>query len=509
MQKSAQSFATVPSATALSRADLGDVQAIIRSGFGKLAGCCYLLLRINESSAARTWLRGQHPTTVAELEGGYLSEIIQIAVTAAGLRALGCAAEVIDGFSTEFVAGMAADPSRSTRLGDIAANAPQNWQWGTGEREPHLLVMLFAEAAQIDAFAQRVMSGIAAAGMALITRLDTSDMGDKEPFGFKDGISQPAPDWHGTYKPDSAADMAYRNITVLGETLLGYRNEYGLFTERPLLEGTIAGSQLLPAAIDQPDRRDLGRNGSYLVFRQLDQDVRGFWRWMHHAAGPEAAEVLAEAMVGRRMSGEPLPGLGSADIAGIAEEDRASNGFDFMQDSEGYGCPVAAHIRRANPRTGDFPAGRQNLLLKLLTILGLIGTAEADTIASSRFHRLIRRGREYGRPLAPRDAVLPDAPDPQSGLHFICLNANISRQFEFVQGAWLNNAKFAGLGDQADPLLGNREPFPEGHPTDRFRRPSAEGSCRLFQGMPQFIHVRGGAYFFLPGLRALSWIARD
>ncbi|HVI87706.1 MAG TPA: hypothetical protein VM659_05355 [Dongiaceae bacterium] len=508
MQRRKNSVAAAPSAKALSREDLKDVQAIVRSGFGKLTGGCYLLLRIAEPRAARAWLRSQHPVTIADMESSYLSEIIQIAVTAAGLRALGCAAEVVEGFSPEFVAGMASDPSRSTRLGDIAANAPQHWLWGMGEREPHLLVMLFAEALRIEAVCQRILAETAAAGLLLLARLDTSDMGEKEPFGFTDGISQPAPDWHGALASGPGENMAYRNIMALGEVLLGYRNEYDLFTERPLLAGTVAGNQMLPAAIDQPDCRDLGRNGSYLVFRQLDQDVRGFWRWMHQAAGTAAAD-LAEAMVGRRMSGDPLPGLGIADIPGIEEKERARNGFDFMQDKDGYGCPVAAHIRRANPRTGDFPEGRRGLIVKVLTILGLIGTAEADTIASSRFHRLIRRGREYGRWLAPSDAVLPDAPDPQSGLHFICLNANIARQFEFVQGAWLNNAKFAGLSDEADPLLGNRQPFPADHPTDRFRRPSADGPCRVLHGMPQFIHVRGGAYFFLPGLRALSWLARD
>lgn len=509
MEKPAGSLTAMPPADALSDDDLRDVQAIIRSGFGKLAGCCYLLLRITDPRAARAWLRSQHPATMADLESGYLSEITQLALSGAGLRALGCAPEVVDSFSAEFAAGMAADPSRSARLGDIAANTPQNWRWGTGEREPHLLVMLFAEAGRIDAFAERVQTEIVSSGMALVTRLDTSDMGDREPFGFMDGISQPAPDWQGAHQSTASENMAYRNVMALGEILLGYRNEYGLFTERPLLDGAAAGSGMLPAAIDQPERRDLGRNGSYLVFRQLDQDVRGFWRWMHQSAGAADAEALAEAMVGRRRSGYPLPGLGSADIPGIEDEERAHNGFDFMQDRAGYGCPVAAHIRRANPRTGDFPDGRQGLIRKLLAILGLIGTAEADTIASARFHRLMRRGREYGRWLAPADATLPDAPDPQSGLHFICLNANIARQFEFVQGAWLNNARFAGLGDEADPLLGNRQPFPAGHPTDRFRQPSAEGPCLIRQGMPQFVQVRGGAYFFLPGLRALQWLARD
>jgi deferrochelatase/peroxidase EfeB len=509
MQKPAHSFSMTPSADALSGEDVRDVQAIIWSGFGKLTGCCYLLLRVADQRSARAWLRSQHPTTIADIEGGYPGEIMQIAVTAAGLRALGSPATVIDGFSPEFVSGMAADPSRSGRLGDIAGNAPRHWLWGAGDREPHLLVMLFTKAEKTEAACQRILPEIDAAGLSLLARLETSDMGNKEPFGFLDGVSQPSPDWHGALASTSSDNMAYRNTMALGEVLLGYRNEYGLFTERPVLDGKADGNQSLPIAIDQPEGRDLGRNGSYLVFRQLDQDVRGFWRWMQQAGGADGAADLAEAMVGRRMSGEPLAGPGNTDIPGIEEEDRARNGFDFLQDKEGYGCPIAAHIRRANPRTGDFPEGHQSFIVKLLTILGLIGTAEADAVASARFHRLIRRGREYGRDLKPADAVLPDAPDPQSGLHFICLNANIARQFEFVQGAWLNNAKFAGLSDEADPLLGNRQPFPAGHATDRFRRPRADGTCPTFRSMPQFIHLRGGAYFFLPGLRALQWLARD
>jgi deferrochelatase/peroxidase EfeB len=124
-----------------------------------------------------------------------------------------------------------------------------------------------------------------------------------------------------------------------------------------------------------------------------------------------------------------------------------------------------------------------------------------DAIASSRFHRILRRGREYGRTLPPEQAALPDAPPlplPETGLHFICLNANIARQFEFIQNAWLASAKFAGLTGEADPLLGNRESFPAEQPTDGFGR---------LRGLPRFITVRGGGYFFLPGLRALRFIA--
>jgi len=493
-------------------AEYGDIQAILRSGFGDLEGCSYLLLRVTEPAIARAWLRRQRPTSVADLEGGHLDQVLQIAFTAKGLRALGCDEAVLAGFSVEFLAGMADDPSRSARLGDIGSNAPQHWQWGAGESEPHIMVTVIAAANRIDVLTQHLATEIAAAGMQQISRLVTSDMKGREPFGFMDGISQPVLDWKGQYlaaaASDPAADMAFRNYMAWGEMLLGYRNEYGLFTERPLLDPTDS-TALLPVAADNPARRDLGRNGTYLVLRQLSQDVRGFWRWVHQVAGAGDAVQLAEAMVGRQRSGEPLAGIEISDVPGIDGAARPRNNFTYGRDRDGHHCPFGGHIRRANPRTGDFPGGRQGLIGKLIATLGLSGTAEDDTIASTRFHRLMRRGREYGRWLDPAEAALPEAPDPQSGLHFICLNANIARQFEFVQGAWLANAKFAGLSNESDPLLGNREPFPPGQRTDRFTRPSAEGPCRLMQPLPQFVQVRGGAYFFLPGLRALSWLTRD
>jgi deferrochelatase/peroxidase EfeB len=494
---------------AVSPTDLDDIQAIIRSGFGKLAGCSYLLLRVVDAKPARAWLRAQHVASIGDLTGGFLEHVVQIAVTSAGLRALGLKDDVISGFSAEFVTGMASDPSRSGRLGDIGENAPATWQWGVGAREPHLLLMLFTSQDRIDNLAQRIATEATAAGLSQIAVLTTSDMKGREPFGFVDGVSQPTLDWQGRHQSGTDADMDFKNIISIGEIVLGYRNEYALYTESPEIDASTGGSAALPVATDRPSYRDLGRNGSYLVFRQLDQDVRGFWRWVNQTTGSGNAATLAEAMVGRRMSGDPLIGIETQDVPGVDQAARPLNGFTFADDPSGRVCPVGAHIRRANPRTGDFPTGRQGLIGKLIAILGLSGTAEADTIASARFHRLTRRGREYGRWLDPADAAKPDAPDPQSGLHFICLNANIARQFEFVQGAWLASAKFAGLSGESDPLLGNRLPFPAGQPTDRFTQPTADGPCRVATALPQFIHVRGGAYFFLPGLRALAWLLRD
>jgi len=129
-------------------------------------------------------------------------------------------------------------------------------------------------------------------------------------------------------------------------------------------------------------------------------------------------------------------------------------------------------------------------------------------MSSVRFHRILRRGREYGPGLSPSDALVPAPPDdPERGLRFICLNANISRQFEFLQNAWLMNTKFSGLTGESDPLLGNRQPIPNCPATDGFTRQEDGGLRRHISGLPQFVTVRGGAYFFLPSLRALRYFA--
>ena len=85
--------------------------------------------------------------------------------------------------------------------------------------------------------------------------------------------------------------------------------------------------------------------------------------------------------------------------------------------------------------------------------------------------------------------------------------ANIARQFEFVQNAWSMSNRFAGTQDESDPLLGHRQPLMSGESTDQFRRQDARGPAQITSAMPQFVQVRGGGYYFMPGLRALRYIA--
>ena len=455
--------------------ELDDIQALVRTGFGSLRGAAYVLLRIRDAAAAREWLASILPAAVADLAGEPLTEALQIALTAPGLVTLGTDTT---GFAPEFRQGMA-EPSRARRLGDVGANAPEHWAWGHGDRQPHLLVMLFCEK---PVFAERLdaLHAATATGFELLAVLDTGDMAGREPFGFMDGVSQPSLDWQGVEEP-GATPSEYSNVMTAGEVLLGYPNEYGHVSDHAA---------------------DLGRNGSYLVMRRLDQDVHGFWRWV----GEHGGTPLAEAMVGRRLDGAPLGGLTARPIAG---ETDPRNAFTYDNDASGHICPHGGHIRRSNPRTADHPTAPSGWLQRLASTLGFRGSVQDDAIAATRFHRILRRGREFGDWLAPEDAARDDAPATNSGLNFICLQASIARQFEFVQGAWLMSAKFGGLSDEADPLLGNRLDHPPGSPTAAFTRQKAEQPAERFERVPQFVTVSGGAYFFLPGLRALRLIAKS
>jgi Dyp-type peroxidase family len=458
--------------------DLADIQGLVARGYSTLRAACYLMLEIVTPDAARTWL-GQLSTRVATGEAVPAETALNVALTSSGLQKLGLSAEILAAFSTEFLEGMIT-PFRSRILGDDGGSAPQYWAWG-GPQSPEveLLLLLFA---RDDASLSRLYAAeaeqLSAHGLRQTARLDTVDLGDKEHFGFHDGVSQPIiPGLSKTGTPD--------NTVKVGEFVLGYPNEYGLYTDRPLVSPQDDPQGRLPGDAAGSGNRDLGRNGSYLVFRQLSQDVAGFWAFMQQSAavlgGSDSAAPtrLAARMVGRWPSGAPLVLAPDQDASDLAD----ANDFGYFHtDALGLRCPLGAHVRRANPRDSlDPQPGSQ------------------QSVAVGKRHRLLRRGREYGP--APASSGDPPGQTVDRGLHFICLNANIARQFEFIQHTWVNNPKFHGLYDDADPLVASHR-----GPGARFTI-QADPVRKQITGLPQFVTVRGGAYFFLPGVRALRYLA--
>jgi deferrochelatase/peroxidase EfeB len=148
------------------------------------------------------------------------------------------------------------------------------------------------------------------------------------------------------------------------------------------------------------------------------------------------------------------------------------NDFVFADDATGYKTPPASHIRRANPR-------------------------DASVAGVVRLHRMIRRGTAYG-PELPEGVLEDDGVD--RGLMFAFVGAHPGRQFEFVQSEWINGGDFLGLGDVKDPIAGSHEG------TGAYSFPRRPIPKRL-RGLPRFVVTRGGEYCFMPGLRALRWLA--
>jgi deferrochelatase/peroxidase EfeB len=424
------------------------------------------------------------------------------------MTALGVPREIVASFSPEFVGGLGADASRARRLGDVGSSAPSRWRWGAGERTPDLLVMLFATAEAWPVTKAMATEAAWHQAFEAVAVLPASDLDRSEPFGFADGLSQPEVDWDQS-RVIRKDETEYTNLSALGEFVLGYQNEYGYFTERPLLAAATGID--LPSALDAPQKMDLGRHGTYFVLRELHQDVRGFWQYLRTQAGSSAeAHRLAEAMMGRTISGEPLALCGGRSIQGIARtpENGRLNHFLFTGDANGERCPLGAHIRRANPRNSDFGGPVGGPMSRLVHRLGLGAKGwRDDRVASTRFHRILRRGRKFGPNLGPEEALQPaPADEPERGLYFACVNANITRQFEFIQSAWLMSAGFEGLTGERDPVLGTRSGDGRMPPCDTFTIPAPGGASRRLYDLPEFVVVRGGGYFFLPGVRALRYL---
>jgi deferrochelatase/peroxidase EfeB len=490
--------------------EFADVQGLLRFGYKHHTEGAFALLRVRNRAAARAWLAAAPVGSAAR--GALSPTVLQIAFSAPGLHELGVPDAVTSAFAPEFLAGLGTDSNRARRLGDVGNNDPAHWQWG-GTSEPlmpHVLVMVYAMPGRLAERCKGLESNWAVA-FELLRWLPTTDMGGVEPFGFTDGVSQPEIDWSRELAAEDHDSLAYRNVSCLGEFLLGYPNEYGRYTARPLLEAVGAAATQLPRAEDAPARADLGRNGSYVVLRTLRQDAPGFWRFLDKQAGGDAAERqrIAEAMVGRRMDGHPLVPASTTPIQGVGPDAaaRARNGFTFDDDLAGLRCPVGAHIRRANPRNPDLPAGTRSLVSRAVRMLGFDSAVlHGDAVASVRFHRVLRRGREYGLRMTMNDALARPATPVETGLQFVCLCADLARQFEFVQGAWIASTKFAGLPHEGDPLMGNRLAAPDELDTARFTMPREGGTSRVIEGLPTFVEVVGGAYFFLPGVRALRYL---
>jgi Dyp-type peroxidase family len=461
--------------------ELDDIQGLVARGYGSLPEASFVLLEIADPSLARAWL-GALADRVTPGSVRPDQRALHVAIAAGGLAKLGLPAASLATFPLELVEGMTTEFRRRI-LGDVGDSAPEGWRWGGPTTRPvDVVLLLYARDQQaLAALYAELRAGFPAGGLAQVDLLDTATLTDREHFGFRDGISQP------TVEGLERSDVPDNTIKA-GELVLGYQNEYEKYTDRPTVPATADPRGLLPRHPDSGDLHDLGRNGTYLVIRQLSQDVRGFWRFVDGATrGPDGASdpaamtKLAAKMVGRWPNGAPITVSPDRDDPALSD----LNDFGYgKEDGAGLSCPIGAHVRRTHPRDSLDPDP---------------GTERSIEI--DKRHRLLRRGRTYG-PTVPPDERLLDADDDEPrGLHFVVLCANIVRQFEFVQHTWVNNPKFDGLYDDVDPLIGRRDAAGA-----TFTIPGTPVRERI-TGVPSFVTVRGGGYYFLPGLRGLRYLA--
>jgi Dyp-type peroxidase family len=456
-----------------------DVQGIVLTAYGDLLHSAYLLWRFrsDDLQRKRDWLSGivARLTPSQPEPSGKMQAAMNLALTASGLRQLGIDETTLNSFSFEFLEGMAPVrapgtpiPRRTNILGDLEASSPEFWNWGGWNektRDVHGLLMLFAEKDTLERLIEteiKAMQSVAdGAPIVLRGQLFPPDM--KEHFGFEDGFSQPKIEGRPKRPGDGKLKKEKPEIKVgnevkPGEFLLGYPNERR-------------------ACITNGQSRDIRRNGTYLVFRQLEQDVPAFHAFVAGVARKigETEDWVASRLIGRCKNGDPLV----AEMPNANDEDSKNNFLYYHQDRSGLGCPIGAHIRRANPRDS-------------------LGPDPETALRLSKMHRIIRRGRPYGERWEPNSADA-EGENAERGMLFIALNADIAGQFETIQHSWINNPHFNGLYSGTDPI----SHVPNGEGITIQSRPA---NIRIDRPKP-FVRVRGGAYFFLPGIRALRDIA--
>jgi Dyp-type peroxidase family len=440
--------------------DLPNIQGFVIRGY-RLPAAGYLFLRVDDAARARTLLDEVLPQVLTAARWSAKPESgINLAVSFPGLRTLGVPEASLNEFPEEFRAGMAA---RADFLGDTGDSAPSEWEECFRSGDAHVLVMVSAkDGAALEARDRRMREILDANGGLTVVghQAGAALPGGTEHFGYADGFAQPAIEGSEAEElPGQGAprgDGRWRPIKA-GEFILGYTDE----------------EDALPAA---PPPDELSRNGSYLVYRKLEQDVATFRRTLEAAAAhyPGGKELLAAKLVGRWRDGTPLDAAPDRSDRALAEDKLRNNAFDYAGDDDGMRCPVGAHVRRANPRLGIPFEGK------------LVNR-----------HRLIRRGIPYGDPL-PEGA---DDDGRERGVIFMCLQASLARQFEFVQSQWFNDGNVFRLGDDQDVIMGSHDRGGPAKMTVPGRSPFLLGP------LSRVVKVRGGEYFFTPGINGLRYLA--
>jgi Dyp-type peroxidase family len=480
--------------------DRRDLQGIVASGYQHYHHARYIFLSIVDSGGARTWLNRivGNVTTAERFERAAMAAKtthLNLAFTSAGLKAIGLPDAALEQFPYAFVGGMDR-PEAAQILGDTGHSAREEWQFGNSAakktRPLHLMLLLFARTAgQLAILEDNLL--MKPSPFEVIASIDSYSPDRNEPFGFRDGLSQPS-----VMSLTNSVPERIDEVVRPGEFVLGYENEHGTIARAPSVASALDPQNILPPDSDNPTtHKAFGLNGSFLVARKLAQDVEGFWRFAANesarpggAPDPERRELLAAKMMGRWRSGAPLLLAKDRDVPAFAEAPLANDFLYGRIDPDGLRCPIGSHIRRAYPRDG----------LKLRTPPPLLPPTTAKLLQLTKTHRIIRRGRKYREVMHDATAIDQSVPKYEDGILFIALNTDLQRQFEFIQETWLDNPAFQGLDNDKDPVSGDNDGGSD------FTIQALPCDQRI-KGLQRFVKVKGGGYFFLPGIRALQFLA--
>ena len=431
-----------------------------------------------------------------------------VAFTASGLGKLGIPGPQdglgLAGFLAPFYQGMS---SRERILRDGGPSAPKHWSWsdspwtGAAERSGSVDAVLLAYGMSPSACRQAIQDQVLGFGLDLQKSITSParpvmEGGLRaEPFGFADGISNPS------MKGLRGSRGIDRDQVESGEILLGYPHNRPGKAPTCAIPADLDPLDILPAMIgDSPVEtateytrypafglesgaaadHDFGRNGTFLVVRQLEQDVAGFLDYTTQAAAGLSAHSgvtrvsphwVASRMIGRWRNGAPVVLYPDSE----PKRPDPTNDFGYADiDPRGFACPLGSHVRRSNPRD-SLIADHPN---------------SANHVSS---HRILRRGRAY----------LEEGPqegEKKEGLIFLAACADLERQFEFVQQTWIGDPSFHGLTGESDPAVDS-----DGRLQD-LSLPDGR-TVRRLKGIPDFVTVRGGGYFFMPSRSALHYLA--
>jgi deferrochelatase/peroxidase EfeB len=413
----------------------------------------YEFLTFQSPASGRAWLMGLiDKVGTAKAVGSNMADSrwVTIGFTSNGLKAIGVDEASLATFPGEFRQGMAA---RAEILGTTGANHPDHWVGGLASPDLHAIAILFArDVTERERCRNEHKHYLArCGGVELLSFLDLEALPPfdyaHEHFGYRDRLSQPVIEGTGA-EPTPGSGPPIKP----GEFFLGYSDEDG-------------------PATGMPEPEILSRNGSYVAYLRMEEHVGAFRNFLReHGETPEQQELIAAKLMGRWRSGAPLVIAPDKDDPELGADPQRTNNFNFGQmDPYGYGCPLGAHIRRMNPR---------------------------DTAVNMNRRKMIRRGGTYGPPLpegAPEDGI-------ERGIAAFVGCASLVRQFEFAMNVWANDPNFHELGNERDPIFGTQDgTFDVTIPKRPIRK--------KITGLPAFTTIRGGAYFFLPGIRALRYLA--